>query len=46
MVSQDSFSFVPIQDFSHPWTDEMLYEKYGLTQSEIDHIESLIKPME
>lgn len=46
MYSKESFQFVPLQDFSHPWTDEMLYEKYGLTQSEIDYIESLIKPME
>ena len=25
------YEFVPLQDFSHPWTDEMLYKKYGLT---------------
>ena len=29
-----------------PWTDEELYAKYGLTQEEIDFIESMIKPME
>lgn len=40
------YSFVPLQDFSHPWTDAMLYEKYGLNQSEIDFIESMIRPME
>ena len=40
------YSFVPLQDFSHPWTDEMLYEKYGLEQPEIDFIESMIRPME
>lgn len=40
------YQFAPIQDFSHPWTDEMLYEKYGLEQSEIDFIESMIRPME
>ena len=28
------YSFVPLQDFSHPWTDEMLYEKYKLTEDE------------
>ncbi len=43
---QKAYSFVPLQDFSHPWTDEMLYEKYGLTEEEIAFIESMIKPME
>jgi site-specific DNA-methyltransferase (adenine-specific) len=49
-VTQDTtksvYQFVPLQDFSHPWTDAMLYEKYGLNQSEIDFIESMIRPME
>ncbi len=40
------YSFVPIQDFSHPWTDEMLYKKYGLDDNEIAFIESMIRPME
>ena len=40
------YSFVPLQDFSHPWTDEMLYKKYGLTDEEIAFIESMIRPME
>ena len=38
--------FVPMQDFSEPWTDEKLYAKYGITKSEQKFIESLIKPME
>lgn len=40
------YSFVPMQDFSKPWTDEELYAKYGLTDEEIAFIESMIKPME
>ena len=48
--SQDAmrgvYEYVPIQDFSKPWTDEELYAKYGLTQEEIDFIESMIKPMD
>ena len=40
------YSFVPLQDFSHPWTDEMLYAKYGLDEKEIAFIESMIRPME
>lgn len=39
------FSLVPMQDFSKPWTDQELYEKYELTQEEIDYIESMIRPM-
>ena len=45
-ASRDVYQFVPLQDFSHPWTDEMLYKKYGLTEDEIAFIESMIRPME
>jgi site-specific DNA-methyltransferase (adenine-specific) len=45
-LSKAVFAFVPLQDFSHPWTDEMLYKKYGLTEEEITFIESMIRPME
>ncbi|MBO5749064.1 MAG: Eco57I restriction-modification methylase domain-containing protein [Muribaculaceae bacterium] len=48
--SQDAtaktYRFVPLQDFSKPWTDEELYAKYGLTEEEIAFIESMIRPME
>lgn len=40
------YSFVPMQDFSKPWTDAELYKKYNLTKDEIAFIESMIKPME
>ncbi len=40
------YQFVPLQDFSHPWTDEMLYKKYDLDKDEIAFIESMIRPME
>lgn len=40
------YECVPMQDFSKPWTDEELYAKYGLTQEEIDFIESMIRPMD
>lgn len=45
-LSKDKFQFVPMQDFSKSWTDEELYEKYNLSQEEIDFIESMIKPMD
>lgn len=48
-ISQDNgpstFSLVPIQDFTKPWTDEELYRKYNLTDEEINYIESMIRPM-
>ena len=43
---QSVYEFVPLQDFSKPWTDEELYKKYGLTEEEIAFIESMIRPME
>lgn len=45
-ISRGSYMFVPVQDFSKPWTDEELYAKYGLTDEEIQFIESMIRPME
>ncbi len=45
-LSKLVFPFVPMQDFSKPWTDEELYKKYKLTKDEIDFIESMIKPMD
>ena len=40
------FQFVPLQDWSHVWTDEELYKKYSLSKEQIEYIESLIKPMD
>ena len=49
-ISQDAYAKVydgvPMQDFSKPWTDAELYEKYALTDEEIGFIENMIKPME
>ena len=42
-ITRDSFKFVPTQDFNKPWTDEELYEKYGLNKEEIDFIENTIR---
>ena len=39
------FQFVPLQDWSKPWTDAELYKKYDLSKDEIAYIESMIKPM-
>jgi site-specific DNA-methyltransferase (adenine-specific) len=45
-MTKDTYSFVPLQDFSEAWTDEKLYKKYGLTEEEIAFIESMIRPMD
>lgn len=45
-IAKDKFQFIPVQDFSHPWTDEIIYSKYGLTDTEIAFIESQIRPIE
>ena len=45
-MTQATYSFVPLQDFSKPWTDKELYAKYNLSQEEIDFIETMIAPMD
>lgn len=40
------YQFVPVQDFTQKWTDEILYYKYKLSEDEIDLIENTIRPME
>lgn len=40
-----TYRFVPIVDFNEKWTDEKLYKKFGLSQEEINCIETSIKPM-
>ena len=37
-----AFVFIPMQDFSIEWTDEKLFEKYGLTNDEINIISSMV----
>jgi site-specific DNA-methyltransferase (adenine-specific) len=45
-ATRSTYTWVPQQNFSEPWTDEKLYKKYGLTEEEIAFIESMIRPME
>ena len=37
------YRYAPVQDFSVLWTDEMLYEKYGISVDEQNYIEQIIK---
>jgi len=45
-VTKKTYIFVPMQDFSEEWFDEKLYEKYGITKSEQNFIDSLIRKMD
>mgnify|MGYP005987752127 CR=1 FL=1 len=45
-ITRDRFSFVPVQDFSKSWSDDMLYKKYSLSKNEIKFIESMIRVMD
>ena len=42
-ITEKTFLFVPIQDFTKPWTDKELYQKHDLTDKEIEYIEAIIK---
>lgn len=43
-ISMDKFSWVPdFGDYSHAYTDKDLYQHFGLTKKEIEHIEKSIK---
>ena len=48
--SQDTtrkvYTFVPMQEWNRQWTDEMLYAKYGITESEVEFIEKVVRPMD
>lgn len=40
------YTFVPTQEWTRVWTDEDLYAKYDISESEIAFIEKLVRPME
>ena len=39
------YRWVPQQNWNQDWTDEMLYQKYGITDDETTFINSMIRPM-
>lgn len=45
-AAKDVYAFVPDIPLNRAWTDEKLYERYGLTPEEIAFIESTVKPMD
>jgi site-specific DNA-methyltransferase (adenine-specific) len=42
-ATRSTYTWVPVQKWDQTWTDEALYEKYGLTQEDIAFIESRVK---
>jgi site-specific DNA-methyltransferase (adenine-specific) len=44
-ITRERFRYVPLQDFTKPWSDKALYKKYKVTEEEIQFIESVIKEM-
>jgi len=48
-ISQDAtratYTWVPQQDWAELWSDERLYKKYGITPSEVEYIEYMVKEM-
>jgi len=48
-ITQDAlrstYSWVPRQSWDRTWTDELLYDKYGITKDEVAFINSMIRPM-
>ena len=49
-ISQDAmrgvYRWVPQQDWTNEWSDQTLFHKYGLSNGEVEYIESVIKLME
>lgn len=42
---RSTYSWVPQQSWDRTWTDELLYEKYGINKNEIAFINSMIRPI-
>lgn len=45
-IYSERFQFVPDLPMDRDWTDELLYEKYGITEDEVTFINSMIRPMD
>ncbi len=44
-ISKANFIFVPMMDFTQPWTDEKLYSYFGLSDVESALIERTMRPL-
>jgi site-specific DNA-methyltransferase (adenine-specific) len=43
-ATRATYTWIPQQTWDRVWTDEALFNKYGLSQAEIAHIEASIRP--
>ena len=44
-VTSSRFKFVPKLDFTKKYTDEILFEKFGITKKEIEFIDTIVREM-
>lgn len=45
-TTRNVYTFVPTQDWSVPWTDDLLRERYGITNEEMAFIDKVVRSME
>jgi site-specific DNA-methyltransferase (adenine-specific) len=45
-LTRSAYEFVPVLDMTAEWTDQNLAERYGLTEEEVEFIESKIRSIE
>lgn len=45
-TTRNVYTFVPAQDWSVPWTDDLLRDRYGITEDEMAFIDKVVRPME
>ena len=45
-ATRSTYEWVPLQTWDRVWTDKALYEKYGLTEKEIEYIDSQISAVD
>jgi len=44
-ATHSAYIWVPVQEWDRTWTDDALYEKYGITKKERKYIESQVRAM-
>lgn len=44
-ATHSTYTWIPMQDWDRMWTDEKLYEKYGITKNDQAYIESQVRAM-
>lgn len=44
-ISKANFVFVPMMDFTQAWSDDALYDFFGLTENEIEIVEKTMRPL-